>query len=203
MAICTLSLNNIHDDPLSFVPRNQAVAHEELAAGAGGDFRLVGDEDDRLMVFVEGFENRHDFLCRLRVEVPRRFVGHDDARLVDQCPGNGYALALAAGQLVGLVVGPRSQSYGFELFMARWVRSFVADAGVETKGRATFSSAVMRDRRLKFWKTKPMRWFRVTASSSSLRWATSLPLSLYDPSVGLSRQPRIFMSVDFPERTGP
>ena len=104
-----------------------------LAAGAGGDFRLVGDEDDRLMVFMEGFENRHDFLRRLRVEVPCRFVGHDDARLVDQCPGNSYALALAAGQLVGLVMGPGTEPYGFELFHSPLGPFLVADAGVDQR----------------------------------------------------------------------
>ena len=41
----------------------------------------------------------------------------------------------------------------------------------------TFSSALMRGRRLKFWKTKPIFWFRISASWSRSRLSTGTPSS--------------------------
>ena len=48
-----------------------------------------------------------------------------------------------------------------------------------------------------------MSWLRSAAISSDDRLPTSLPLRLYSPEVGRSRQPRRFMSVDLPEPEGP
>ena len=44
-----------------------------------------------------------------------------------------------------------------------------------TAGIITFSKAVVRESRLKFWKTKPMRLFRSVARSAALNLATSSP----------------------------
>ncbi len=49
-------------------------------------------------------EQRHDLDAGLGVEVAGRFVGQDDGGPVDQGAGDGDALALTAGELVGLVV---------------------------------------------------------------------------------------------------
>ncbi len=57
--------------------------------------------------------------------------------------------------------------------------------------------------RLNCWKTKPIRWLRTSASSASLMSLTSVPASSYRPCVGLSRQPRMCISVDLPEPDGP
>ena len=45
--------------------------------------------------------------------------------IVDERSGNGNTLTLAAGKLVGLVVGPGPETNGFELFQGP-VRSFLA-----------------------------------------------------------------------------
>ena len=58
-----------------------------------------------------------DFAPRLHpqfgVEIGERLVEQEDAGLAHDRPPDGDALALAAGQFVGLVVGPRFQADGF------------------------------------------------------------------------------------------
>src|SRR6267143_705004 len=66
-------------------------------------------------------------------------------------------------------------------------------------GSSTFSSAVARGKSWKLWKTKPISRLRTSASSSSERSLTSRPESRYRPEVGTSRQPTMFIRVDFPE----
>ena len=41
-----------------------------------------------------------------RVEVSGRFVGQDEARRVDECPGDGHALLLAAREFSRVEMGP-------------------------------------------------------------------------------------------------
>ena len=82
------------------------------------------------MVFVELFKEAHDVFGRLRIEVARRFVGHDDVRIVDQGPGDGHALALAAGELVWFMVGPGFKADGFQFIHGPFSPLFAADAGV-------------------------------------------------------------------------
>ena len=54
--------------------------------------------------FVQALEQSHDFDAGLRIEIPGRFVGQQNRRVVHQRPRHGHALPLTAGQLVGLVV---------------------------------------------------------------------------------------------------
>src|SRR4051795_4477193 len=79
-----------------------AVAQGHLAPGVLGDVRLVGDQDHGVARPMELVEEQHDLLGRGRIEVAGGLVGEQDRRLVDQGAGDGHALALAAGQLVGL-----------------------------------------------------------------------------------------------------
>src|ERR1700739_3666987 len=46
----------------------------------------------------------HDFVAGLGVEVSGGFVGEDDGGAIDEGAGDGDALGLSAGELVGLVV---------------------------------------------------------------------------------------------------
>ena len=73
------------------------------AVGVLGDFVLVRDQDDRAALAVQLREERHDLLAGLGVEVAGGLVGQQDRGRIDQRPGNGHALALAAGEFVGLV----------------------------------------------------------------------------------------------------
>ena len=44
------------------------------------------------------------------------FVGKDDRRVVYQCTGDGYALHLSSGHLVGLMLQPVAQTYRLQRF---------------------------------------------------------------------------------------
>ncbi len=62
----------------------------------------------------------------------------------------------------------------------------------------------MRASRLKLWKTKPSVRLRVSASASASSRDTSVAVEpVARPSVGRSRQPRMFISVDLPEPEAP
>jgi hypothetical protein len=82
---------------------NRAITDGDDAVGELGDVGLVRDEDDGVALGVKVVEERHDLDRGLRVEVAGGFVGQDDGRAIDECTGNGDALTLAAGELVGLV----------------------------------------------------------------------------------------------------
>ena len=74
---------------------------------------------------------------------------------------------------------------------------------VYESGIATFSRALVRGSRLKFWKTKPNLWLRTRARWSLDRDDTFSPSSQYSPEVGRSRQPRMFISVLLPDPEAP
>src|SRR5216684_1996403 len=71
------------------------------------------------------------------------------------------------------------------------------------RGSSTLSSAVVRERRLKPWNTKPIFLLRTAASASLDIRATSAPSRKYCPDVGRSRQPVMCMNVDLPDPDGP
>jgi hypothetical protein len=60
---------------------------------------------------VQRPEQPHDFLAGGAVEVAGRLVGQENAWAVDQRPGDGHSLPLPAGELVGTVIHPISQSH--------------------------------------------------------------------------------------------
>ena len=63
----------------------------------------MGDEDEGdAELALQGFQLKLHLLAQLEVQRPQRFVQQQDARLVDEGPGDGDALALAAGELPGL-----------------------------------------------------------------------------------------------------
>src|ERR1051325_2015890 len=77
-----------------------AVDDLDAALRASGDARVVGDEDDGLVLRGELFEDGDDVAAGLRIEVAGRLVGEDERRIVDQSAGDGDSLALSAGELV-------------------------------------------------------------------------------------------------------
>ena len=62
-------------------------------------------------------EERHDLEAGFGVEVAGGLVGQDDGGAVDQRAGDGDALALAAGELVGLVVHAGFEAHVGERFL--------------------------------------------------------------------------------------
>ena len=73
------------------------------SVGPGGHLRVVGNEHDGLPALLEAAEGLHHELARGGVEVARGLVGEDDRRVVHKGAGDGDALHLAAGELVGAV----------------------------------------------------------------------------------------------------
>ena len=82
--------------------------------GVFGDIRLVGDEDDGVALGLELVKEGHDLDAGFGVQVAGGLVGQDDGGTVDQGAGDRYALALSAGELVGLVIHA-----GFEIDVAQ------------------------------------------------------------------------------------
>ena len=67
----------------------------------------------------------------------------------------------------------------------------------------TLCRAVVRGRRLKFWKTKPSFSVRTSARWFGVSPLISWPSSQYLPELGWSRQPRMFINVVLPEPEAP
>jgi hypothetical protein len=82
----------------------------------------VGDEDEGFALAVQVVEEIEDFFAGLGVEVAGGFVGEDDERAVGKGAGDGDALLLAAGKLVGLVIRRWSRP--------TWVASWVATSRI-------------------------------------------------------------------------
>ena len=70
-------------------------------------------------------------------------------------------------------------------------------------GSSTFSAALRRASRLKFWKMKPIFWLRRRLMATSSNSVTGVPSSSYWPLVGLSNMPMMFRRVDLPQPDEP
>src|SRR5690606_3802743 len=83
-----------------------AAVHDDDAVGDfGDDSEIVGDEQHGCAVLVlQFFYQREDLLLRGDIKRGGGFVGDEQARLQDERHGDDDALALAAGQLVGVRV---------------------------------------------------------------------------------------------------
>ena len=78
-------------------------------------------DDRHAHLDVDAPQQVHHLLRGDAVEGARGFVGKDDLRFVDQRPGDGHALLLAARHLVGHVLGPVAQSEHVEVFEGQGV----------------------------------------------------------------------------------
>ena len=67
--------------------------------------RIVGNDKDGHALFLEGFDGLDDFIPGGAIQVAGGFVGKDDGRVHDDGPGDGYPLALSAGELIRPVSG--------------------------------------------------------------------------------------------------
>ena len=74
---------------------------DDALAERGHDLGVVGGHHDRHAELVDPQQELEDLPADQRVEVAGRFVGDDQARVVDEGPGDGRALLLAARQLRG------------------------------------------------------------------------------------------------------
>src|ERR671933_3043144 len=72
------------------------------------------DYEGLIFLSVEMKQEVEDFPRGVGVEVAGGLVGPDDGGLVDKGAGFSHSLLLAAGELVGTVVGPVRQVHPFE-----------------------------------------------------------------------------------------
>ena len=91
------------------VALDQAVDDADRAMGVGGHLGIVRHQDDGDPLGVELLEHPQDFHAGVRIEVAGRLVGQQQRGAIDQRPGDGHPLLLAAGHLRRLVVGAVGQ----------------------------------------------------------------------------------------------
>lgn len=73
-----------------------SVADDDAAIRLRGDLRVVRDEDNGAPLAAEVAKEGQDGFACGGVEIAGRFVGEDDARIVDERARDRNALALAA-----------------------------------------------------------------------------------------------------------
>jgi hypothetical protein len=124
---------------------------------------------------IERFEQVDHVVAGGAVEVAGRLVGQQHGGLHDGGAGDRDALPLAAGKLVGAVVGALFEAEVLERGCATRCARSAAGMPASIMGRAMFSAAVRRGTRWKLWNTKPMRRLRTAACSSGDSVVTSRP----------------------------
>ena len=133
---------------------------------------------------VQLVEQREDLVAGAAVEVAGRLVGEQDRRAVDQRPGDGDALLLAAGELVGPVAscgrpGRRSSSASLRALAAAPPAVAACRAAAARRSSARSAAAAARSD----WKTNPIRSFRTRARAAA-------PIRVTSPAVELVRAAR-------------
>ena len=170
--------------------------------GELGDVGLMGDDDDGVALGVEVVEEGHDLVAGFGVEVSGGLVGEDDGGVVDQGAGDGDALALAAGELIGLVHHAGAEADALEDFLG---------AGDALGG----GGAVVDERQLDVMQRggagqqveglEDEADFLVADAGELVvvERGDIVAVEPVRPWVGESRQPMRFISVDLPEPEGP
>ena len=169
-----------------------------------GDVGLVRDEDDRAALRVQLVEQRRarpaSTSSRGCPSARRRGAGPARRR------GRGRPRRAAAGRRTARRAGCRAGRRGRPARArpppAR-VRSAPWAPGRRPAAARRCASADSDGSRLNCWNTKPIRRLRMSARSISSSSPTSSPARRYEPRLSVSRQPRMFISVDLPEPDGP
>ena len=102
-------------EPVQDLGLDATIDELDLAIGGGGNRLTVGDEKDGGFFFAsEASDEFDDGVTGGGVEIAGGFVGEKNRRLVDEGAGDGGALKLSAGELVGAVVGAIGELDGGE-----------------------------------------------------------------------------------------
>ena len=116
-----------------------AIDEGDAAVGGGGNFGAVGDEDDGgFLLAGEPGDEFDDGGAGGGVEVARRFIGKENGGLMNEGAGEGGALKLAAGELVGSMMGPVGESDGGQQFLGTLAGLSVDSAGKEEGEKNVF-----------------------------------------------------------------
>src|SRR5690348_13572635 len=91
-----------------------AVVNLYNSSGLTGDALIVGDDKQGDALFIEVFQEFHDFFAAGAIKVAGRLVSNDNAGLHSQSAGNGHALALAAGELIRPMLQPITQTHSLQ-----------------------------------------------------------------------------------------
>src|SRR5262245_1247944 len=75
-----------------------------------GEPRVMLHHDDRAATLIEIFEDAHDLVAHLAVQISRGLIREQDARLSHDRACDGDALPLATGELRRKVSCPRRES---------------------------------------------------------------------------------------------
>ena len=111
-----------------------AVDHPHDPVGLAADADVVRDDQEGQVVLSVQLPHQGDDLVGvLAVEVAGRLVGPDDRGVVDERTGDRHALALAARELVGHVLGPVAQAHELERIERLAPRLLRRDAGDEQR----------------------------------------------------------------------
>jgi hypothetical protein len=102
-------------EPVQELGLDATIDELDLAIGGGGNRLAVGDEKDGGFLFAsEASDELDDGVTGGGVEIAGGFVGEKNRRLVDEGAGDGGALKLPSGELVGAVVGAIGELDGGE-----------------------------------------------------------------------------------------
>ena len=91
----------------------------------GSDVHVVGDHDDGAALLVQLLEQGHHLPAGLLIQRAGGLVGQQDRGVAHQRPGDGHALLLAAGELVGVVVHAVGKAHALQHLL----RALLALAG--------------------------------------------------------------------------
>lgn len=101
--------------PPAFLADNASIGHCQNAITSGGNFPIVGDNDDGLPhVTANRTEQVEDGSGVFRVEVSGWFVANDQCWLIDQGACNGGSLLLSARELLCGTVSVVGNAHAFE-----------------------------------------------------------------------------------------
>ena len=102
-------------EPVQELGLDATIDELDLAIGGGGNRLAVGDEKNGGFLFAsEAGDEFDDGVTGGGVEIAGGFVGEKNRRLVDEGAGDGGALKLPSGALVGAVVGAIGELDGGE-----------------------------------------------------------------------------------------
>ena len=153
---------------------------------------VVGDDDcgDAALAGVE--DHPHDRLAVRRVERARRLVGQEEMALADDGAGDRDPLALAAGELVGIVAGPIGEAELLERGHAGDRAPYAPECRRARAAATTFSSGGQTREQVEVLEDVadgPPAKARLVVSRH--RSTATLPSMRTSPLVGSSRLPAI------------
>ena len=180
-----------------------AIAKLDDALGVLRNVRLMRDDDDRQVpLTIEPLKNFHHFDGRARIERAGRLIRQNERRIVHQRARQSDTLLLASRQLirhVALAVGKTD----FRQRRARSARALAcADAGIDQRQFDVLERGSSRNK-IEALEDKADILIPNVREPGLSTVETSTPSRKYCPFVGRSRQPMMFIIVDFPNRTDP